>query len=172
MTKKSSVSNSKNISRQDGVLVSQWLIDERLRPGLQVFVVGDVHGFPRQLDALLGSMAAVARPGSHLVFLGDLIDRGPDSPGAIATATKWMIARHFDIATMLIGNHDLFYHSLAGRLESDQSFDRRVLRAWMINGAMDMLSTAAEKCARWRRKTVPVGLNEKGPEALVDRSAV
>jgi hypothetical protein len=34
------------------------------------------------------------------------------------------------------------------------------------------VSTAAEKCARWRRKTVPVGLNEKGPEALVDRSAV
>jgi hypothetical protein len=29
------------------------------------------------------------------------------------------------------------------------------------------LSTAAEKCARWRRKSVPVGLIKKGPEALL-----
>ena len=29
------------------------------------------------------------------------------------------------------------------------------------------LSTAATKCARWRRKSVPVGLREKGRKALV-----
>jgi len=31
----------------------------------------------------------------------------------------------------------------------------------------DYVSTAAEKCARWRRKSVPVGLIKKGPEALL-----
>jgi serine/threonine protein phosphatase 1 len=139
MVTMTSASNSEHIAWKDEVHVSRWLIDERLRPGAQVFVVGDVHGFPRHLDALLSSMAAVARPGSQLVFLGDLIDRGPDSPGAIAVAAKWMMAGSFEIATMIIGNHDLFYHSLAGRLENDRNFDRRVLKAWMINGAMDML---------------------------------
>jgi hypothetical protein len=29
------------------------------------------------------------------------------------------------------------------------------------------VSTAAEKCARWRRKSVPVGLIKKGLEALL-----
>jgi hypothetical protein len=31
----------------------------------------------------------------------------------------------------------------------------------------DGVSTAAEKCARWRRKSVPVGLIKKGLEALL-----
>ncbi len=34
------------------------------------------------------------------------------------------------------------------------------------------VSTAAEKCARWRRNSVPVGLIKKGMAAPVDRSAV
>ena len=34
------------------------------------------------------------------------------------------------------------------------------------------VSTAAEKCARWRRNSVPVGLIKQGPEALVVRYAV
>ncbi len=32
---------------------------------------------------------------------------------------------------------------------------------------VSVLSTAAEKCARWRRKSVPVGLIKKGLEALL-----
>ena len=51
-------------------------------------VVGDVHG---ELDALLALLAHLgydadgAHPdGRHLVFVGDLCDRGPDSPGVIA----------------------------------------------------------------------------------------
>ena len=35
------------------------------------------------------------------------------------------------------------------------------------NPAMPQLSTAAEKCAIWRRKSVPVGLIKKGLEALL-----
>ena len=33
------------------------------------------------------------------------------------------------------------------------------------------LSTAATNCARWRRKSVPVGLREKGLKALVSCDA-
>ena len=31
----------------------------------------------------------------------------------------------------------------------------------------DLLSTAETKCAKWRRESVPVGLREKGCEALI-----
>jgi len=34
-------------------------------------------------------------------------------------------------------------------------------------GDLSGLSTAAEKCAIWRRKSVPVGLIKKGLEALL-----
>jgi hypothetical protein len=36
-----------------------------------------------------------------------------------------------------------------------------------ISALHELMSTAAEKCARWRRKSVPVGLIKKGLEALL-----
>jgi serine/threonine protein phosphatase 1 len=52
----------------------------------QVFAIGDVHGQADTLAATLDAIASVSR--SHLVrrliFLGDLIDRGPQSLAAIA----------------------------------------------------------------------------------------
>jgi len=126
------------------VTISDWLFDERLKPGCRVFAVGDVHGHPVALEAILTAMAAAAKTpvqsarktrkgqDTHLVLLGDLIDRGPDSPGAIATAAKWLCGDAFAEKTMLIGNHDLFYFSaVAGH--------RRAFRSWSINGAKDFL---------------------------------
>jgi hypothetical protein len=49
-------------------------------------------------------------------------------------------------------------------------FQQRLLNLDRINilaTADDHVSTAAEKCARWRRKSVPVGLIKKGLEALL-----
>lgn len=72
--------------------VSTWLNDNRVRPGRQVFAVGDVHGYPAELDKLVGAMAESAENDSHLVLLGDLVDKGPNSPGAIAPAAKWKMS--------------------------------------------------------------------------------
>jgi serine/threonine protein phosphatase 1 len=126
------------------VTISDWLYDERLKPRRRVFAVGDVHGYPVALELILTAMAAAAREpasgakkarkvqDSHLVLLGDLIDRGPDSPGAIATAAKWIAGKAFTQRTMLIGNHDLFYFSaVAGH--------RNSFRVWSINGARHFL---------------------------------
>ena len=50
-------------------------------------IIGDVHGELAALERLLARLGAdparghVERP---LVFVGDLIDRGPDSPGVVA----------------------------------------------------------------------------------------
>ena len=57
--------------------------------------IGDVHGELEALQRLLahlgyrpdGSHAA----GRHLVFLGDLVDRGPDSP-AVALLVRELVA--------------------------------------------------------------------------------
>ena len=48
------------------------------------FAIGDVHGCFDMLQSLLGACEAHAagRPGRY-VFLGDYIDRGPDSRGVI-----------------------------------------------------------------------------------------
>ena len=49
---------------------------------MKTFVVGDVHGRRAQLHALLGMLPRDEKS-DQLVFLGDLIDRGPDAPGCV-----------------------------------------------------------------------------------------
>ena len=63
------------------------------------FVVGDVHGCFRTLEALLEEVSF--RPGRDRLFsVGDLVDRGPHSTDAI----EWLVDGRIDGATM--GNHE------------------------------------------------------------------
>jgi hypothetical protein len=71
-------------------------------------IVGDVHGEAqalRQLLAALGYERDGAHPaGRRLVFVGDLCDRGPDSPGVVDMVRRLVDAGR---ATCLLGNHEL-----------------------------------------------------------------
>jgi serine/threonine protein phosphatase 1 len=55
--------------------------------GRRVYAIGDIHGRSDLLDRLLAHIAAdratAPRQREHIIFLGDLIDRGPDSRGVI-----------------------------------------------------------------------------------------
>jgi len=54
--------------------------------GRRVYAVGDIHGHSEKLRRLLGKIRAEAdvwRGKSDLVFVGDYVDRGPDSRGVI-----------------------------------------------------------------------------------------
>ena len=71
-------------------------------------VVGDVHG---ELDALRALLAHLGydEDGSHpegrlLVFVGDLCDRGPDSPGVIELVQRLVQAGR---ALVTLGNHEI-----------------------------------------------------------------
>lgn len=59
--------------------------------------IGDIHGCLAQLEEVLA--LAKDYPGHRLVFLGDYIDRGPDSEGVIRRL------RELD-ADFLLGNHE------------------------------------------------------------------
>ena len=48
----------------------------------QRWIIPDIHGCPRTLQALLENLLKVTKH-DHLYFLGDYIDRGPDSKGVI-----------------------------------------------------------------------------------------
>ncbi|MBP6562010.1 MAG: metallophosphoesterase [Neisseriaceae bacterium] len=71
-------------------------------------IVGDVHG---EYDALLALVGALGYDdqGQHpqgrtLVFVGDLCDRGPDSPNVIAWVRRLVEAGR---AYMVLGNHEI-----------------------------------------------------------------
>ncbi len=79
-------------------------------------VLGDVHGCRAELEALLGRLGyqitrdAAGRPagavppaGRTAVFLGDLVDRGPDSPGVLRLVMGMVAAGQ---ALAVPGNHE------------------------------------------------------------------
>ena len=72
-----------------------------------IYAVGDIHGHSEQLDDLLAYIARDAeqyqgRP-IEVVFVGDHVDRGPDSRGVIARLRNWTLPF---TPTFLMGNHE------------------------------------------------------------------
>lgn len=69
-----------------------------------VFVVGDIHGQGAELDRVLALIQEDPAAGAPVVFLGDYVDRGPDSRGVIERLVRGR-AEGADWVT-LCGNHD------------------------------------------------------------------
>jgi serine/threonine protein phosphatase 1 len=78
--------------------------------GETVFAIGDIHGCASELASLLDTVAMLARAHDgprRLVYLGDVIDRGPDTIGALRLWAEDAAARGVDRVDRLIGNHEI-----------------------------------------------------------------
>src|SRR5687767_8328105 len=95
---------------------------------MRTLAIGDIHGCPAALDALL----AAARPAADdvLVFLGDYVDRGPDSRGVI---DRLLALRKAHRVVALRGNHELMM--LRARA------DRTEYRMWCEVGGLQCLGS-------------------------------
>ncbi len=71
---------------------------------MKTFVIGDVHGRCAQLLSLL-EMLPRDEASDRLVFLGDLIDRGPDAPGCVDHVRN-LARNNPEQVTCLRGNHE------------------------------------------------------------------
>lgn len=76
--------------------------DTALSPDAPFFVIGDVHGCQRQLDALSQKMKA-HDPDAPRVFVGDYVDRGENSADVLRTLFALKDDRK---VVCLIGNHE------------------------------------------------------------------
>lgn len=79
-------------------------------------IIGDVHGCASELEALLGKLGyvdGVHPEGRTAVFVGDLVDRGPDSPGVLRRVMAMVKSGN---ALCVPGNHENKYgRHLKGR---------------------------------------------------------
>ncbi|GGP65293.1 polynucleotide kinase-phosphatase [Streptomyces melanogenes] len=69
-------------------------------------IIGDIHGCRSELETLLAKLGYVdgAHPeGRTAVFVGDLVDRGPDSPGVLRRVMKMVTDGN---ALCVPGNHE------------------------------------------------------------------
>ncbi|MFE5176413.1 polynucleotide kinase-phosphatase [Streptomyces sp. NPDC056634] len=79
-------------------------------------IIGDIHGCASELETLLtglGYVDGVHPEGRTAVFVGDLVDRGPDSPGVLRRVMAMVKSGH---ALCVPGNHEnKFGRYLKGR---------------------------------------------------------
>ena len=94
-------------------------------PARPCYAVGDLHGRSDLLDAMLRAIDADAAGAAHdIVFLGDYVDRGPDSAGVLMRLQALESGQ--DNVTCLLGNHD--------RMMLDFTVAPLMETRWLMNG--------------------------------------
>jgi serine/threonine protein phosphatase 1 len=88
--------------------------------GVRVYAIGDIHGRLDLLERLLGMIDedddARGAARTELIFLGDLVDRGPDSVGVIE---RLMALSGTGRVRYLMGNHEeVFLRAVGGDLRA------------------------------------------------------
>ena len=104
----------------------------------QLFAVGDVHGRAQALAEGISAIAAIPRTAERrvLVFLGDIIDRGPDNLAAIQLVLNAQRLAHVDEVVFLPGNHELM---LLDALEDPFQY----MGNWLRNGGRALIAEAS-----------------------------
>ena len=74
-----------------------------------LYAVGDIHGESEMLAELLAKLPLTA--GDRVVFVGDYVDRGPDSKGVI---DQLIAFSHKHVCVFLLGNHESMFLDFLG----------------------------------------------------------
>ena len=99
--------------------------------------IGDIHGC---LDALRALVAQLPRD-EELVFLGDYVDRGPDSAGVVRYVEALADERP---CRLLMGNHE---ELMAGAIARHEDIE-----LWLVNGGDATLVSYGEEPFEWSRR--------------------
>lgn len=82
----------------------------KIAPGKRVYAIGDIHGYPEALmrmhDLIEADKKAHPIDSATIVYLGDYIDRGPDSKGVIDILIAREAAAPQFRHVFLLGNHE------------------------------------------------------------------
>ena len=118
-----------------------------MQSGTLTYAIGDIHGCAELLDVLLDRIAAhAAGRAHHLVFLGDYVDRGPDSAAVLRTVSRLNWAEP-ERVTCLMGNHE---RMLLDALQTPQAAGH-----WLANGGdATLASFGAREAADLPRDTL------------------
>ncbi len=114
----------------------------------KTYVIGDLQGCAHEAALLVERIDTVA-PGARIVFVGDLINRGPDSLAALRLAHGLAQAGR---ATALLGNHDLHLLAVAAGARGPSKSD--TLDAILAAPDRDLLLDWLRQC--------PLALSQDG----------
>jgi len=140
-----------------------------IEPDCEIFAIGDIHGRSDLLDALLQQAAREPhRASRRIIFTGDLVDRGPDSLGALALAAQANARIDADETIALMGNHEILM-----RLALDPSTPPKsamdALSVWVGNGGEAVIEELLGPAAPWgNARRLLRALREAAPPPVLD----
>ncbi|HUE83399.1 MAG TPA: metallophosphoesterase family protein [Pyrinomonadaceae bacterium] len=111
---------------------------------MKTFVIGDVHGRCAQLQSLVDMIPRTEA--DTVVFLGDLIDRGPDAPGCVEYVRN-LHRESPDRVICLRGNHEQMLMDFVDELTNvwitpvtggEQTFEQYTGRPLLISSEQDL----------------------------------
>lgn len=111
----------------------------------ELILIGDVHGCANQLEALLDQVAEMpTAPGRRrkLIFLGDLIDRGPASLRALDLAIGAKDRTGADEVIGLMGNHEQMLK--IALIDEDDPISKLAADIWLGNGGTRVIGEIME----------------------------
>lgn len=102
--------------------------------GIRIYAVGDIHGRSDLVASVLRRIDADCRQHPALrpitVFIGDYIDRGPNSRDVLELLVRW---RRDNETIFLRGNHEIFLQRFLS--------DSRTLAHWRQYGGLETLTS-------------------------------
>lgn len=132
----------------------------------RTIIIGDIHGCFAELETLLKTVEAT--PLDHIVCVGDLVRKGPES----AAVLRWAMTT--PNVRCVLGNHEarLLTDWFAGEKPDRQSADAKMIRELGAgyNDAMDFIRSWPIALEVEDLLVVHAGLDPRIP-ALVDQSA-
>lgn len=135
-------------------------------PGKRLYAIGDVHGCFDEMIRLLDQIERdhQSRPSKEciIVFLGDLIDRGPNSREVLDYLIK--SPPNFARIFWLIGNHEeMFLRILRGESE--------LIESWMVYGGRECVESyglTSEQMIGQTDDALQVMIRKRVPKSHID----
>ena len=124
---------------------------------MSTIAIGDVHGNLAALDDLLNRITMEVSADDTVVFLGDYIDRGPDSKGCIQRIIDFRRACKGRVVTLL-GNHEEWLL---------RTYEDHTRHSWLLGmeGFQTVRSYSAHAASRLREEA-----ENAGPRFVLERS--
>jgi serine/threonine protein phosphatase 1 len=109
---------------------------------MSTIAIGDIHGHLAALEDLLAQIRPELGEGDSVVFLGDYIDRGPDSRGCVEAILNFEREATADVVCLL-GNHEEWF------LKTLDDFQRH---SWLLGmEAFDTIQSYSDEASRTLR---------------------
>ncbi len=121
---------------------------------MATIAIGDIHGNLRALDDLLTRIFQEVNESDTVVFLGDYVDRGPDSKGCIERILEFKRNINAGVITLL-GNHEEWL------LKTLDDYSRH---SWIFMGAFPTIESYSRTAATQIRGEI----KKLGPKFILE----